>query len=143
MALQVVMNFELGDGMLNKSDLLQSIRYLFVGGSSALLELCLFWIITHMISNIPIANISALIIATSYNFLLNRSFAFKSEGHVAKSAIRYLALFCFNSAFSTITIMFMSSVGFPPVAAKLFTMCCIVVWNYFLYRNFVFKSDGE
>ena len=118
----------------------QGVRYLLVGGSSALIELALFHLLHSVLSlAVAPANITAIVVATAYNFLLNRSFAFKSTSSPVRSLILYLILFAFNMAFSTIVIGALESIGVQATLAKLGTMCCIVIWNFVLYRKVIFK----
>ena len=83
----------------------QGVRYLLVGGSSALIELALFHLLHSVLSlAVAPANITAIVVATAYNFLLNRSFTFKSTSHPVRSLVLYIILFAVNMAFSTIVI---------------------------------------
>lgn len=118
----------------------QGVRYLLVGGSSALIELAIFHLL-HSVLTLAVApaNITAIVIATAYNFLLNRSFTFKSTSNPVRSLVLYLILFFANMAFSTLVIGALESIGVQATLAKLGTMCCIVIWNFFLYRKVIFK----
>lgn len=131
---------------LSKKDVSSAIKYLFVGGSSSLLELVLFQIFIFLSINTSIANVIAVIIATAYNFVLNRSWSFGDQGNAFNSLIRYLILFAFNTTFSTVVITLVSNLGVPAILVKVFTMGCIALWNFFLYRSVVFKTargEGE
>ncbi|MGI6590594.1 MAG: GtrA family protein [Eggerthellaceae bacterium] len=115
-------------------------KYLIVGGSTALLELLIFQGLFHLSSgNVPLANITAVAIATGLNFLLNRNVTFQSASNPAVALAKYLFLFVFNTAFSTVVISLLVSYGIASILAKLLTMACIVCWNFVLYRKFVFK----
>mgnify|MGYP003906774525 FL=1 len=76
------------------------IRYLIVGGSTALLELLLF-LCLHRILGLAIAgaNISAMVVATGVNFLFNRNWSFRSKGKISQSFILYISLILFNMVF--------------------------------------------
>ncbi len=118
----------------------QLIRYGIVGGSSALLELVIFQGLSVFAqASIPVANLTAITIATIANFLAHRGVTFKSSANPARSALLYLVLFAFNSTFSTVVISYMTGVGIMPLVAKLATMVCIVAWNFVLFRKVVFK----
>lgn len=128
------------DLKLAKDDIVRIAKYLFVGGSSALLELLLFQLLYAVLGwQIAVANISAVIIATAYNFLLNRSWAFKQDKNAARSILLYLLLFAFNTTFSTTAISLLVARSISSVIAKLFTQVCIVLWNYVLYKRVIFK----
>lgn len=125
---------------LTKEDVARIAKYLFVGGSSALLELVLFQVLYAVCGwQIAVSNVCAVVVATTYNFLLNRSWAFGQSGNPTRSVILYLLLFAFNTTFSTTAISVLVAHGAPSVAAKLFTQVCIVLWNYVLYRKVIFK----
>lgn len=124
----------------NKDDILSAAKYLFVGGSSAVIELALFQLLVMMGLALAVANVVAVVIATAYNFLLNRSWSFGHTGGALASLVKYLLLFAFNTCFSTIAISTISpALGIPAIAVKVVTMGCIVVWNYVLYRSVIFK----
>jgi len=115
-------------------------RYLLVGFSSAGLELLLFMLMqSWMKVDVIIANPVAVTVATAFNFLLNRSFTFKSASNPARSLLLYLLLFAFNQCFTTFTIVLLVDHGLAALPAKLFTMGCVVLWNFALYRKVIFR----
>ncbi len=117
------------------------VKYVAVGGSTALLELVLFRLLFWVTGgNVAISNVSAVVVATACNFLLNRSVTFKSTSNPVRSGVLYILLLVFNTTFSTFAIGWMVNAGLVPSLAKAITQGCVVVWNYFLYRNVVFKD---
>lgn len=118
----------------------QVIKYLLVGGSSATLELLLFSLFVYILTlSLAISNISAIALATIYNFVLNRAWAFKTTRNLPRSLTLYALLFIFNNLFSTVAIVFLTNTGVLPVLAKMLTMACIVCWNFILFRKVIFK----
>lgn len=118
----------------------QGSMYLAVGGFTALLELALFQLLYGLgVLGVAPSNIVAVTVSTGVNFVLNGRVTFKSAQHPAKSLVKYLLLFAFNTCFSTLVISWSVSMGCPSVVAKVGTMCCIVCWNFVLYRRFVFS----
>lgn len=125
---------------ITRGDIERVVKYLFVGGSSALLELLLFQAFYALFGwQIVVANICAVVIATIYNFLLNRSWAFGKNDKSIRSVLLYLLLFAFNMTFSSSVISLLVSHGRSSVIAKIFTQACIVLWNYVLYKRVIFK----
>lgn len=123
-----------------RSKIKQIAAYLLVGGGTALLELLAFSFLYRLLGlNAAASNIAAVLLATILNFLLNGTITFKGSSNVFRSAILYVLLFLFNTAFSTIIITSFSRIGVVAEAIKILTMICIVVWNYFLYKKVVFK----
>lgn len=123
-----------------KVEVLQAVKYLFVGGSSAVLELVIFQLLYKcVLLDVVVSNILAIILATIYNFTLNRGFAFRSSTNMARSIALYLVLFCVNSAFSSGMVFLFQENSLPVFFGKIIAMCCTVSWNYYLYRNIIFK----
>lgn len=125
---------------MDKRELIRIAKYLFVGGSSALMELLLFQVLLSVIC-LPVvpSNLTAIAVSTVYNFLLNRAWSFQQKGWTWRSVVLYILLFCFNSVFSSAFIFVLSSMDVVPVVAKLISMACIVCWNYILYKRVIFK----
>ena len=118
----------------------QGAFYLFVGVTSALIELGLFELLYAVIGlDIAASNVIAVIVATVYNFLLNRNLTFSSTSNPLYSAIKYGVLLLANMVITTLAISFLVSVGVHSALAKLVMQACVACWNFFLYRAFVFK----
>lgn len=124
---------------LIKSTTGQGISYLLVGGGTALLELVLFHLLNSIFGvHAAISNIIAVVVATATNFALNGTVTFAGAPNLRRSLVRYVILFLANTAFSTCIVTLAANAGFYPTIAKLFTMACIVIWNFFLYKKWVF-----
>lgn len=122
----------------------QGIGYLLVGCGSALIELGLFQVLYGLIGlNVSIANIVAVVCATAFNFLTNQRVTFKSALNPVQSLARYLLLFAFNTTFTTCAITYLVSLGLNGLIAKFATMCCVVCWNFFLYKSFGVSAGNE
>jgi putative flippase GtrA len=118
----------------------QFLKYLFVGVSSAATELLLFTFFTRIVHlNLTTSNIIATIIATGFNFTINRGWSFKNSSSLPRSLVLYLTLFGFNLVFSTNAITMMVRFGVIDVFAKFITMVLITLWNFVLYRKVIFK----
>ena len=123
-----------------KKTLFQAIKYLMVGGSSAAIELVLFQLLSAVFA-IPLAaaNVTAVVVSTVFNFLVNRNVTFKSTSNPLRSLVLYLLLFALNTTFSTAVISLLAAQGIYPLVAKVCTMACIVLWNFVLYKKVIFK----
>lgn len=128
------------DGKSRRALFAQLLRYVLVGGSSAAFELAAFQAL-YALAGVGIAasNIIALVASTTLNFTLNRSVTFKSAANPMRSLVLYLALFAFNTTFSTLGITKLVDLGVHSAIAKLMTMACIVMWNFVLYKKVIFK----
>lgn len=112
--------------------------YLLVGASTALAELLLFQVLYYFSGDTSISNVIAVVVMTLVNFCINGTVTFQQSTNPIASLVKYLVLFCFNTVFSTFVIAIGANLGFPAVLVKLCTMCCIVCWNYILYKKVVF-----
>ena len=118
----------------------QGFWYLFAGVSAALLELGLFQLLYTVFGmNVLWANAPATIIATGYNFLVNRNVTFKSSSNPVRSAILYMLLFFANVSVSTFAISAMVQAGVHSAIAKVIMQICVAGWNFILYRKVVFR----
>jgi len=126
--------------MFSEKTIREAVRYLFVGVSSALIELLLFFALDSFVAlDVRMANPLAVSCATVYNYILNRSFTFSSTENTTRSMVLYALLFLFNQLFSTTVIFIAVNHGLISMYAKLATMMCVVAWNFVLYRKVVFK----
>lgn len=124
---------------LDKKRIVQIIAYLAVGGGTALFELVIFSTLYYALAIDPaVANILAVVVATATNFLLNGTVTFKGSSNLVRSVVFYILLFLINTCFSTCTVSYFVGIGVPALGVKLFTMACIVAWNFVLYKKVVF-----
>jgi Predicted membrane protein len=124
----------------NKDIQRQFVRYILVGGSTAFFELTLFTFFRKAVHvDLALSNVIAVVLATLFNFILNRGWSFKKTSNLVRSMVLYIILFCLNMAFSTNAITLMVGWKIPDILAKLITMCMIMMWNFTLYRKIVFK----
>ena len=114
--------------------------YIFAGVSAALIELALFTVLNSFTGlGIASANIISVVVATAYNFTLNRSVTFKSTSNPARSAVLYTMLFAINLAITTFAIGALTEAGLQAPVAKLIMQVCVAVWNFVLYKRVIFK----
>jgi len=117
----------------------QGARYLVVGFSSFALEFLLFAGLYELVAvHVVVSNVIAIIGSSLYNFIMSRSWTFKSSSSLLRSVILYLLLFFWNQLFSSWTILFLMEQGISALFAKVVTMAIIVCWNFVLYRKVVF-----
>lgn len=131
------------------------LKYLFVGGSAALLDFCVFIaalsIIEKMCSGFtsiifdlqPTATANTLGILSGFlwSFLLNKYWAFSAGGN---SKIQFL-LVCLLVFFNIIATSYLITVlqynlNTPPERAKILMQIVVVGWNYLIYHHLIFKK---
>lgn len=126
--------------MKRTQNIRQIASYLLVGASTALVELALFQIL-YLFTPMGVveSNLIAVFVSTACNFALNGTVTFKTSSNMLRSVVLYVALFLFNTAFSTFTIAALVGLGVHSFIAKVCTMACIVLWNFVLYKKVVFS----
>ena len=126
--------------MSSEKTVFQAFKYVVVGASSAAIELAIFQVLSAVLGlALTYSNVIAVVISTTFNFLMSRNVTFKSTSNPVRSLVLYLLLFAFNTTFSTVCISFLAAQGIYPLVAKVCTMACIVLWNFVLYKKVVFK----
>lgn len=119
------------------------VRYFFVGGISAIIDLSLFAIFAGYFK-FPwaIVSVVAFIIATLVNYFLSIRFAFKSGSRYKKHheilgvfMVSTLALL-FNQMF---LYLFIEKINLHLVISKCLTTGMLFLWNYFGRKKFVFN----
>ena len=130
---------ETSDAAEDPSVFAQGVRYVLVGGTSAALELGIFWSLTNLAHvNVSIGNIIAVFIATVFNFLMNRAWTFNPSSNMLRSAVLYVLIWSINLTFTTTVITIAAAHGFNPTLVKVGTMGTVTLWNFYLFRKVVF-----
>ncbi len=128
------------------------IRYVLVGGSSALLDFFVFlvlfklflWLFPSAISSIiPIVNIAGILSGFTWGFWLQKTWTFQSKGQTHIQFFYTLLLLLFNIlitswAIAPLAMLFNDQI----VLAKIIMQIVIMLWNYFIYNYFIFKDAG-
>jgi putative flippase GtrA len=119
----------------------QFVRYLIVGGSSFLLEYGLFFILLqHYKIHYLIANSVVYSSVSLINFMLNRTWTFRSQKKVSLQLMLYLGLIGFNFFASNLVLYFFSDfMQISPLIAKIIVMGMVVCWNFVLYKKVIYR----
>jgi len=112
-------------------------RFSAVGLLSAAVDYGLFWVLQGVMPP-SAANVVSMTASLAVNFLLNRRWTFQANGRFGRSAVLYLLLFGANLVVTSAAIGLLSSLIDARIA-KLLVMAAASVWNFFLYRKFIFK----
>lgn len=151
---------------INKESLPQFFRYLVVGFSSSFFELSLFHILYTLttfslivsqylikfetISTIGfdeiklklyIANTISYTVIFIYNYLLQRTWAFKSVTKMRVQIFQYGALFIFNLLISNYLVDFFHlTLNLHSLISKVLSIAVVVSWNFVVYKKIIFKK---
>ena len=116
------------------------VRYLFVGGTTFILDFGTL-VVLHGKAHIslPIATSIAYWLSVMYNFSLNRGWTFdvSEKSSLHKHALAYGLLLAFNYLF---TVIFVSTLShhINYAQAKVMAVFFQMLWNFFVYKNFIF-----
>ena len=138
----------------NKERSRQFLRYFLVGSSSTVFETAMFLVFSYCfgketvlfqylsftVTGIKLAQWLSLFIAFWYCFVLNRRWSFKSHGNPLRQLLFNTILLFINMYVTGHIVSFLiTSLSFPYVAAKVFTICIAALWNFVLYRKVIYK----
>ncbi len=85
----------------------------------------------------------AYLVSLLVNFLLNRRSMSTGGAHIAQHALRYGLLVGLNYLITLGAVTAAPGVGVSYVVAKLVVVAASTVWNFLLYRHWVFASRSE
>lgn len=134
------------------NEYIKILLYLFVGGTAALVEWGLFYIfITYVLNGIGLrltavtmlGTCMAFCLSTLYHYFLGNILVFNSGSKYKRGKELSLVFLvsimglAFNLLFMYI---FVSLMGWNPMASKVLTSCIVVVWNYLSRKKWIFRS---
>jgi putative flippase GtrA len=125
-------------------------RYAIVGVSGFAVDYTVFLTVLHLlrVAGVElfaegIANGAGMLTGAVWCYLLNRTWSFKSKGKLTAEAVRYAALFCFNTVASSVLLKWACSRwSLEPWLVKIPLMGVVFIWNYFVARFWVFRKSN-
>ena len=121
----------------------QFTKYFIVGISGVFLDLATLIFFKEFFGfNATVAVVCNQILMLTYNFLLNKYWSFKNKEIPQKQIVRYLILAGFNYFFSVgVMYLFNHLVNYDYRLVRIATIAVMVLWNFFLYKYWVYKED--
>ncbi len=115
----------------------------------------LFWLFSWMLLTvgytalaIPVANVAARLISSTFNYLMNCHVVFKNKPTV-KNAVEYALLCAFNLGVS-IGLQYLFAwlgtklpAGFPLPVCKLLAETCMFIFSYVIQKKIIFKRKAK
>ena len=122
----------------------EALRFLVVGGLSFLIDFGLLVLLREIVGfdlivATPVAFLTSLII----NYALQRLYAFRSTTGIGPSAAKYLALVAFNTVATSLIVAGSEQLGVGYEIGKVLSTALMTVWNFFLYKHWIFRDKGE
>lgn len=131
----------------------QILRYLLVGGSSALVDFGVFVATYYGLKESDkvfflypeqAANIVAISVAFVYSFLLHRIWSFRSVGNPGREFMLVGLLVLFNTLLTSALISFLvRGAGLDPRFAKILLQALIVCWNYWIFQRCIYSPSAR
>jgi putative flippase GtrA len=117
------------------------VRYLVVGVFCFLVDVGLLWLL-HDGLGVPLALATPIAFLASFavTYTLQRVVAFASDVRVTPSVGRYTVLVIFNTLATTAIVWGTAAVGLPWIGGKVAAVVATTIWNYFVYRYWVFAG---
>ena len=124
----------------------RTVKFLLVGGLSFVVDLGLL-VLLHEVCNVGlwIATPIAFIVSLIFNFLMQRSFTFRSTHKPLTSLVKYLLLVVLNVLATDVIVNWFASADLSYAAGKVVSTVVTMVWNYFIYKYWIFPvaSSGK
>ena len=131
----------------------EKLRFAIVGGINTLIDFVVLFVLVNFGLPIIISNFISTSIALIFSFFANQKYTFQSSNKFNSSKF---AIFLIITLFGLwvlqpLIINFVSSLlisysfdkNINLLISKLFATLVTLVWNYLLYRRFVFKKDNK
>lgn len=120
------------------------VRFLLVGGLSFALDLGLLALLHEVFAvALWIATPIAFGVSLVFNFLFQRIFTFRASNRGSISAVKYILLVLVNIIVSDLVVQGFDALGWSYVIGKITATALTTVWNYFLYRHWIFQRTSE
>jgi len=133
--------------MLKKILSRQEIRYLVSGGTAFLTEYLTFFVIISIVDSLIINNIAqtiSMLLGAIVSFSLNKLWSFKKKDKSLSQVIKYCIVFCFNLLVTNTVIYLITKYGtsINLMIVKLGLVCMTTIWNFFLFKYFVYREKA-
>ncbi|MDR7083047.1 putative flippase GtrA [Arthrobacter ginsengisoli] len=126
-------------GLLRKFFGHSAVRYLIVGGLSFAVDFGLLVLLREVFHwDVGIASATAFLTSLVFNFLVQRKFSFESAHRTHVSMIRYGVLVVANTLATVLIVQLLTPTILGYMGGKVVSTAAMTVWNYFLYKHWVF-----
>lgn len=130
-------------------------RFAIVGAANTTIDFVILFLLTLLGLNVIFSNIISTSIALIFSFFANKKFTFKNDSAKTKLQFVYFLIITLFGLWGiqpiiieltrTILELFISSNSYLLVLfiGKTIATCVTLVWNYLLYRKFVFNDYAK
>lgn len=118
-----------------------AVRYLFVGALAFLIDIGLLWLLRDVLHwPLWLASGLSFLVGFVFSYTLQRAFSFRSNVPHGRGIIRYLLLLGFNTIATMVIVEFLGHTVLGWAGAKVCATLATTMWNYFLYKSWVFRD---
>lgn len=118
-----------------------AVRYLVVGVFAYAFDISLLALLHDVLGVVlAVATPAAFLTSFAVTYLLQRRFTFRSQSHMGASAAKYTLLVAFNTIATTGIVAAAPALGLPWIVGKTAAVASTTVWNFFLYRYWIFAE---
>ena len=134
------------------SEFIKLVLYLFVGGTAALFEWGLFYLLIHFVmaelgwgltALTMTATAMAFCCSTLFHYFLGNILVFDSGSRYERGKELSLVFLVsiMGLGFNLLLMyIFVTLLGWEPMLSKVLTSCIVVVWNYLSRKKCIFRS---
>lgn len=124
----------------------RSVKYLVVGGISAIVDIFVFYLLFAELSfNIIASSVIAFCFAVVVNYFIGNMFVFESKIRFMKTT-EFSLIFIISASGLAWNIVLVYLMIYPmdmhPGISKIIAAAPVFLWNYTLRRNFIYKSKA-
>ncbi|MBQ8427712.1 MAG: bifunctional glycosyltransferase family 2/GtrA family protein, partial [Clostridia bacterium] len=125
-------------------------KYIFSSLASFVVDILLFALFLQLtanvtfVSNIILSTVSARIISSVFNFIVNKKNVFKSNKNVVKTGIMYFVLAACTMIVSAISVdLLVDYLYFNEIVGKILVDTILFVINFVVQRDIIFKKKEK
>lgn len=120
-------------------------RFLLVGGTATLIHyLILFCLVRFAGLNEVLASTLGYSFSAAWNYLLNRSFTFRSDRAHKQALPRFMVVALVGLLINALVVWACLAVlGFPLIAGQLLATFCALFWNFIANKVWSFAAPSQ
>ena len=130
----------------------EKIRFALIGGINTAIDFVILFILVGLGVPTLISNILSTSSALTFSFFANKKFTFKATNKITRAqvlqflGITLVGLWVIQPVIIFVVKFLMSSLNLNTFVVlfigKLLATVVTLIWNYLLYKNFVFKKEN-
>ncbi|RJQ29349.1 GtrA family protein [Candidatus Parcubacteria bacterium] len=120
----------------------QFFRYVVVGGTGTLLDVAVLYVFKEFFGMTPVLSVVLnQILMGIYIYIFNKYWTFQSHGTIGGEMMRLYIVFGINYGIAILWMWLGHDIlGIQYILVRLSNIACSTLWNFALYRLWVFKN---